>query len=584
MKNSIHELRNDLIQIRAFLNQGSFLSFSAEERRSLIESSEKLQQKLDAVSESFLTVGLLGGTGVGKSSIMNALAGEPISSVSHRRPHTDQVLIYRHIQADLPPVLRRITDQGERVVFWHEITHEADAIRQILLCDLPDFDSLAGEHHERVLRFLEHLDVLVWVTSPEKYADARFYEFLSKVPKAEQNFYFVLNKADLFFHGQSPDIGYDQLARVTARFQQHLEENGFPHPLIHSLSAAEAARPPATAPWNQFPSFRHQIFQHRDAKEVMAIKAANLDVEIGQLLSMIEQELSHLEVLRGALLSFITEMEKNRTEWVRAGNESIGLWLETHLRNQTFSRLVDPSPLVGPGYTIAILIRDWQRKRRSEDEKDILSELFREEGPIVSLHQHLERVENRMAYRLLADGLPASYLDQLKDDSNTNAKDGWEDLKERMQYFVRVRILQQDGRAFRGFRGMQYLTYSFLFAFFLLAMGGKATWTDLLTHPSWSNLAGLVSSVIVTIFSPAGLAGLASYVVLNIFLGFRFYGRFKKSLQRRTQKFIESLKLELGKVWEEELDAVITRLSHYNQELEAQVSVISLLQETRKKD
>jgi GTPase Era involved in 16S rRNA processing len=582
MQNTIHGLRNDLTQISSFLNQGGFLSFSGEERLSLLESSRKLQEKLDAVSEGFLTVGLLGGTGVGKSSIMNALAGEPVSSVSHRRPHTDKVLIYRHLQAELPPVLRRITGRGEGQVFWHEITHEAAAIRQILLCDLPDFDSLAGEHHERVLRFLEHLDVLVWVTSPEKYADARFYEFLQKVPKARQNFYFILNKADLFFHDQSPDTGYDQLARVTARFQQHLKENGFSHPLIYSLSAVQALRSEPLAPWNQFPSFRHQIFQHRDAKEVMAIKAANLDVEIGQLLSKIEEELSHLEVLRGALQSFISEMERERTDWVRPGKESIGLWLDTHYRKQTFSRFADPSPLVGPGYTIAVLIRDWQRKRHAEEERDILSELFREEGPIVSLHQQLERIENRMTHRLLTDGLPASYIEQFKDGSN--GEDTWEELKERMQYFVRVRVLQQDTRPFRSFRAMQYLTYSLFFGFFLLAMGGTTAWGSLLSQPSWSHLATLAATMIINIFSPPGLAGLVSYVVLNIFLGFRFYGRFKKSLQRRTQKFIESLKLELGKVWEEELDAVLTRLNHYHRELEAQASVISLLQETRKKD
>ena len=62
--------------------------------------------------------------------------------------------------------------------------NEAEAVRHLLLCDLPDFDSLLTGHREQVVQFLEHLDILVWTTTPEKYADERFYAFLREVPKA----------------------------------------------------------------------------------------------------------------------------------------------------------------------------------------------------------------------------------------------------------------------------------------------------------------------------------------------------------------------------------------------------------------
>jgi len=35
----------------------------------------------------------------------------------------------------------------------HEIAHQAEAINQIILCDLPDFDSLIGDHSAQVQRF-----------------------------------------------------------------------------------------------------------------------------------------------------------------------------------------------------------------------------------------------------------------------------------------------------------------------------------------------------------------------------------------------------------------------------------------------
>ena len=189
-------MRKEILDIQGFLTQGLFFALTPEERQALLTSSQKLLDRLNAVSDQVLVAGLVGGTGVGKSTVMNALAGAEIASTSHRRPYTDRVLLYRHESVELPRVLTRTT------VPWHEVAHQADGVMQIVLCDLPDFDSLVGEHRDRVLGFLEHLDVLVFVTSPEKYADRSFYAFLAGVPKARPNFYFVLNKTDLLFQGE----------------------------------------------------------------------------------------------------------------------------------------------------------------------------------------------------------------------------------------------------------------------------------------------------------------------------------------------------------------------------------------------
>ncbi|HQN19955.1 MAG TPA: hypothetical protein PKV86_12475, partial [Syntrophobacteraceae bacterium] len=89
---SAHKLQNDLHRVTMLLHQGAFVSLSGEEKERLLEDAVRLVRKLDTVAESSLVAGLLGGTGVGKSSLMNALAGVPIAATSHRRPHTDQVL------------------------------------------------------------------------------------------------------------------------------------------------------------------------------------------------------------------------------------------------------------------------------------------------------------------------------------------------------------------------------------------------------------------------------------------------------------------------------------------------------------
>ncbi len=199
---SAQELQSDLNRIQVLLHQDALLSVSSEEKKRLLEDCLELIQKLDTVAESALLVGLLGGTGVGKSSLMNALACASIAATSHRRPHTDQVLIYHHGSVPLPAAINKSPYP------WREIRHEAEAVRHILLCDFPDFDSLLKGHREQVLHFLEHLDILVWVTTPEKYADESFYTLLRQVPKARQNFYFVLNKVDLLFQTEASEQGY----------------------------------------------------------------------------------------------------------------------------------------------------------------------------------------------------------------------------------------------------------------------------------------------------------------------------------------------------------------------------------------
>ena len=266
---TVEDLRRKLDQFRVLLGGDALLSLTPEQQRSLREDADKLSLKLHSMKESYLTIGLLGGTGVGKSTVMNALAGSEIASASHRRPHTDRVLIYTHEEAG--PLASPLP---EKDLPWALVGHRSDAIRHVFLCDLPDFDSLLGEHRERVIRFLEHLDVLVWVTSPEKYGDGRFYEFLSHVPKAKQHFVFVLNKTDLLFQDGALEQGYQHLSRLAKTFQEHLKKDALDQARVYILSAREANRFEPISPWNQFPSFKQEVFHRRDAKQIMAIKAA----------------------------------------------------------------------------------------------------------------------------------------------------------------------------------------------------------------------------------------------------------------------------------------------------------------------
>ena len=572
---SAQKLQNDLNRIQFLLHQGTFLSLSGEEKARLLEDSLRLFQKLDAIAESSLVVGLLGGTGVGKSSLMNALACASIAATSHRRPHTDQVLIYHHAAVPLPDALAKSPHPRR------EITHQAEAVRHILLCDLPDFDSLLTGHREQVLQFLEHLDLLVWVTTPEKYADARFYMFLREVPKARQNFYFILNKVDLLFPDGEPGTGYSQLDAVTARFCRHLRDHAVSQPIIYAVSAREGCDASDVSPWNHLWNFRNQLFRLRDAKEVKGIKAANLDVEVKQLSEILKKEAVSLGILHRVLRDSALELQNRRPEWIRIGHDVFQRALERNLED-FLHQPAHPRALVGIGHAIALVVNDWRRLTESSEEQLNLADLLVKQGAFQFLEQELESLEHRMIHEALNQGLPPSLGDYGANLFAASAE--WKEFSQRLQDGV-VRFLEDRlAPSFTGFRAVQYATYLALFVFLLLALSGDAGVQNLFDSPSWYRLAGLVLALIQTLFSLKGFAALGSYVLLQTLLGIRFYGRYKKLLQRHAQKFIESLKLKLDRIWEEELDTLINRLTEKAQQVEGRMAALSAFRTSETED
>lgn len=565
---SAQELQTDLQRVQALLRQGNLLSLSDEERERLLEDSLKLIRKLEAVAESSLVVGLLGGTGVGKSTLMNALAGASIASTSHRRPHTEQVLIYHHATMPLPEALIK-SSQPRR-----EITHEADAVRHILLCDLPDFDSLLSAHREQVLQFLEHLDLLIWVTTPEKYADEKFYTFLREVPKARQNFYFVLNKVDLLFPEGDPMTGHAQLSAVTAGFSQHLRANGVDHPIIYAVSAREGGEAGAASPWNQLWHFHDQLFRLRDAKELTQIKAANLDAEVRQLTEVLEKEVLGLGLLHGVLRDAVAELEHRRAEWTRVGQE---VFARALARNPD-DFLPQPAPeqaLVGIGHGVAAAVGSWQRLTDRSDRLGKAADLLPQQAAFDSLRHELERVEHRMTYQSLQRGLPSAMGEPQETLFDAAAK--WQKLTERWQRILTEALDQQWAPAFTGFRAIQYLSHLALFVGLLIALSGQAGLAGLIDHPSWYGLLGFVTALIQTLFSPRGFAALGSFLLLQLILGFRFYRRYRKLWQRHAQKLIESLKLMLNRSWEEELTTLIDELTQKAEQVEERLATLRAL-------
>jgi len=570
MKNPVETFKNQLDRIRDLLDQGDLLSFTPEEINALRERTRSLSQKAAAIESRFLTIGLLGGTGVGKSTIMNALAGSEIAATSDRRPHTDLVLVYRHVDSS------QIVPRAIEEIPWRELMHRSEAMKHILLCDLPDFDSLMAEHRSRVLHFLEHLDILVWITSPEKYGDARFYEFLQLVPKAKQNFYFVLNKLDLFFKGNTPDQGYQQVESALKTFKKHLEENGAEDPVLYPLSAEEACGADSPAPWNQFPAFKREIFLQRDMKRIRAIKAANLDVETSRVVSTFDRERLNLEMIEKTLDNFMQELERQRPLWVETGQRAIELWLDNRLQQQFSGYQRNPSVLVGPGYVIAALLQSVPRKLPGgHSNPPDLASFVPPHQVALSFRRRLDWIKDGLQHRILFQNLPGSFIQHIGDVLDVERN--YQDLEERFSHAVALHVAEPSPLALWGFKPRQVMTYLVLLVFFLFAIAGEAAWQEVFVEPGFRSIARLFVSAIHNLFTARGLAALVTYGLLNLFFAIRFYSRYRRALDVAARKRMEGLKIGLGTVWEEKLDAIVELINAVRVTVRSRISAISSL-------
>jgi hypothetical protein len=580
----ITRLREDLASIRKILLESRILPFAVETQQSYLAEAQHLEGRLEQLTQGHLAIGLLGGTGVGKSTLMNALAGSPIASTDHRRPHTDRVLIYHFTGHSIPAAVTQSR------VPWQAIPHDAEDIRHLVLCDLPDFDSLVAANREIVLDFLEHLDVLVWVSSPEKYADSQFYQFLALVPKAKEYFVFVLNKMDLLFgdegvtRGDVPisagagnaNTGYVSLEKLINRFQEHIHRHGISHPLIFAVSAHQVVAGQTPSSWNQFVAFRHYVFQQRDIKEIVAIKAANLDEEIRRLVDTVRGELATHARATQVLQQLSESLSRDADDCIASGRLALGKWLELNVTGALDQVGGMPSWLVGPGRLLASMGSEWRRWRRigytwegNPAGASGLSALL-PDGVKDRLHGHLQHIEHRLANELMRQGLPTVLTDRLLQFMDLDV--AWEQFTLKVRNSVESRLLQPteptDSWRIAAFRSRQVLAYGVLLTLFLVVAGGDQNWMVLFQHPSWSNLANVVLAVFSSLFSPSGLAALATLGVLALLLAARFLRRYKKLLQHHHRTIIDALKNEVGNHWEDLLSRVIATLDERRRELD----------------
>ena len=177
-----------------------------------------------------VVLALVGGTGSGKSSLLNALAGETVASVAVTRPHTSEPLAW--IPAEEAGPLDAMLDR----------LGVARRIRQtrfpgIAILDMADIDSVESSHRAQVEALLPEVDVVVWVLDPVKYADVDLHrDLIEPLADSARRFVFVLNRID--------ELSDDEVTRVRQDLERLLTEDGVVDPIVFETAAMPSSGSP----------------------------------------------------------------------------------------------------------------------------------------------------------------------------------------------------------------------------------------------------------------------------------------------------------------------------------------------------
>ncbi|MDA0832330.1 MAG: GTPase domain-containing protein [Planctomycetota bacterium] len=196
----------------------------------LLSRVETLRIRLEAP----LLVATFGGTGTGKSALVNALVGQVCTPSGHERPTTTQPVLIAHPQTELSSLNLPLEN-------FHIKTIETPILRDIVLLDCPDPDTsegaTAGSNLAQLQAVLPMCDVLIYTSTQQKYRSARVVDELGQAA-AGCRLLFVQTRADLDTdirddwkkqlapHYEVPEVFFVDSLRALSEQQQGLRPSG----------------------------------------------------------------------------------------------------------------------------------------------------------------------------------------------------------------------------------------------------------------------------------------------------------------------------------------------------------------------
>ena len=229
------------------------------------ELAQSRGERLDLATDAILVVLLCGPTAVGKSTLINTLAGAEIS-----RPGlgatTSAAVIYLH-EDDNP---ERLFEYGKEIGELARapqtiVRHRRPELLHKVLIDTPDIDSVVRDHRALTGALVHAADLVLFVTTPERYRDMQAAQWVEE-QSSQRAMAFVLNKWDRACVG----LQWAERALVEEDFRRVLAGNGFQQSQIFKVSCR--ATEGNGADENELPALREWLARGLDRSASAAIQ------------------------------------------------------------------------------------------------------------------------------------------------------------------------------------------------------------------------------------------------------------------------------------------------------------------------
>ena len=376
------------------------LSLSEEDRDELQKALDRAYGQLLGPSEPVLTVALAGGTGAGKSTLINALAGKVIAEASEIRPTTKHINVYHHQEDSLGTLTDELSTEANFV------SHNRAELRHKMLVDAPDLDSFVVQHRTTTKALLRRSGLVLYVFSPERHLEERTWSVL----RQETEFSAcaaVLNKSDRI--GSAEEL--DSISRDVV---ENFRALGLPDIRIFRVSSrahvpgADGALPESHAEIDEMPALRSFIEHELHGSEIAKILRTQRQAVISHLRAEVEKiapeaVLTHLEQLgkeaETRAIKISNEISANLAEILQTVEAELAplATIQGHQRFWgPFRAWLALADFVSFG--LARLLRKTMRNESSDSNHGIERILTKTASPVVSemLHNEAHRVQSRL--------------------------------------------------------------------------------------------------------------------------------------------------------------------------------------------
>lgn len=243
-----HRLRALRRELRSDVDRLRDLRAVAARSDALDELLEDLDRQLERVGRAPV-ITLIGATGAGKSTMLNALAGSAIAVEGVDRPTTRYPVVYAPRDADVGELVGAEVERPH----GHDSEGRVQVVRydgasgpwtaQILV-DAPDMNSIDAQHRATVTALAERSDVLVVVLHRQSVVEEAAVSFVDAFAGRRQ-LLFVLNRADEL----TPQATAELLAQVRQLAATRWQAAQAP---VLATSARAAQGNPDTPGWQEF--------------------------------------------------------------------------------------------------------------------------------------------------------------------------------------------------------------------------------------------------------------------------------------------------------------------------------------------